>query len=387
MTNARRFSPKQASANHIPSSVDELNRRGIAQYGLENYDLALQFFARALDLDRSDANSYSNRGCVYHVLGRSEEALADYKQAIRLGNDDMSARVRNNRGLLYLQMGQPKRAISDLETSLSLDPGYASAYANLGLAHLSQGRVDMALDCFRNALAANPTHVLAHHNLGYLYHTMGMLNEARQSYEAAVAHDPYFLQGFVNLYLLHRELCDETWRQHYREQVRRIDPDLAPNLDLSKANPGQARPDPQPSYSGGLGDEIAEPLIERELDAQSQRQDARSANMATQLPLRPVVRIQEVRYAEQLHESVRRRQLLGERITQLAVRIDLLSGFNLDAPKPRVDECYLVLNERAMEMMEAQGLRRLEDLKGRTVVLINRNPFDLEHPLDIRDVH
>jgi hypothetical protein len=84
---------------------------------------------------------------------------------------------------------------------------------------------------------------------------------------------------------------------------------------------------------------------------------------------------------------VRRRQLLGERITQLGVRFDLLSGFNLDSPKPRVDECHLVLNERAMKMMESEGLRRLEELKGHTVVLINRNPFDLEHPLDIRDVH
>jgi tetratricopeptide (TPR) repeat protein len=61
---------------------------------------------------------YGNRGNVYKLMKRFDEAIADYTYAINL--NPRYAKVYYSRALVYLETKQYDEAIKDLETSSSL---------------------------------------------------------------------------------------------------------------------------------------------------------------------------------------------------------------------------------------------------------------------------
>ena len=64
------------------------------------------------------AEAYSNRGAVKDTLGRHDDALADYDEAIRLKPD--LAEAYGNRGNAKNALGLKDEARKDFETTLEL---------------------------------------------------------------------------------------------------------------------------------------------------------------------------------------------------------------------------------------------------------------------------
>ena len=58
--------------------------RGLALMGLNYREAALQSLNTALDLDPEFASAFANRGILLDRMGRPHEALADYRQALKL---------------------------------------------------------------------------------------------------------------------------------------------------------------------------------------------------------------------------------------------------------------------------------------------------------------
>ena len=77
------------------------------------------------------ADERYNAGLDHQEQGRSEEAIAEYDEAIKL-NPEFAAAIKN-RGVAYGELGQVGRAIQDYQTVVSLNSEDAVAYINLGL--------------------------------------------------------------------------------------------------------------------------------------------------------------------------------------------------------------------------------------------------------------
>ena len=127
-----------------------------------------------------------------------EEAIAAYRQAIKLQPDDAVAYY--NMGNALSDQKKLEEAIAAYRKAIELDPKFAAAYNGLGNRFSDLGKKEDAIAAYRKALSlpddtsATPTtaHAAAHNNLGFLYQQQGKLKEALAEYEAALKIDPKF---------------------------------------------------------------------------------------------------------------------------------------------------------------------------------------------------
>ncbi len=64
--------------------------RGICFFHQQKYELALEDFNYTLKLNENSSPAYSNRGHIYFILKKTDEACADWKRAKELGESKVS---------------------------------------------------------------------------------------------------------------------------------------------------------------------------------------------------------------------------------------------------------------------------------------------------------
>jgi len=88
---------------------------------LEEYELSIGFYSKAIKIDSTDAPSYSNRAFTKMKSGQYEEALKDFDKAILLDSKFIGA--YNNRGLNKYYMKNYTEALTDFKKVLEIDLG------------------------------------------------------------------------------------------------------------------------------------------------------------------------------------------------------------------------------------------------------------------------
>ena len=128
-------------------------------------------------------------------IGRTAEALAAVREAVRLDPRDAVARAAH--GALLMQLGRPEEAIAPLEIAAALIEGNMGwierdtrriIQGNLGWAYAAIGRTDDAIRVLRTAAADD--NVSAMNNLGSVLGRVGEWEEAQQVLERARQFDP-----------------------------------------------------------------------------------------------------------------------------------------------------------------------------------------------------
>ncbi|MCL2440176.1 MAG: tetratricopeptide repeat protein [Treponema sp.] len=130
------------------------------------YDLAIDDFSRAIELDPFNAPAYRERGRTFAQKGDYDRAITDYDTAIRL-NPNFAA-AYNNRGNAYSLKRDNNRAIIDFNRAIQINPDFADAYFNRALAHAENRNYNQAIDDFEAVLRINPNDTEARQNLDIL---------------------------------------------------------------------------------------------------------------------------------------------------------------------------------------------------------------------------
>jgi tetratricopeptide (TPR) repeat protein len=110
----------------------------------------LSFTSQAVESSPHLALAHLNRGIVFQLDGRVEEAEREYGTALWL--DPTLTVTHNNLGLIYLNRGDSVRAEAEFRREIELNPTYDKAFFNLGLALEQQGRLEPAATSLRQAL-------------------------------------------------------------------------------------------------------------------------------------------------------------------------------------------------------------------------------------------
>ncbi len=171
-----------------------------------------------------------NRGNALAALGRTDEALASYGEALALRPDYAAALL--NRAQLLQRLGRPREALASFERAFALMPASADALIARGNAHYAMkssrprlptttaprrcgptprrstttaatrcascGRREDALAAFDRALALKPDYAEAHNNRGNAALELNRVTEALAGYERALALKPDFVDALVN---------------------------------------------------------------------------------------------------------------------------------------------------------------------------------------------
>lgn len=161
-------------------------------------DEAARHLQRALELRHDYPEAWCNQANLLRETGRFDEALAAYREALRLRPDDYPD-AHNNIGMLLLQKGQPEEAERHFRQAVEIQPLHHLAHNNLGNVYLQSGRVEPAIASYQKALEIQPGYPDAHNNLGMALLNQARLLEAIPEFEKAIQLRPGYAEAINNL--------------------------------------------------------------------------------------------------------------------------------------------------------------------------------------------
>ncbi len=143
------------------------------------------------------AEAHNNLGMVLEQKGGVDEAITQFREALKL--DPACMLARNNLGIALGQKGRLDEAIIQFRKASELDPDSPIAYSNLGLALEQKGRLDEAITQFQNALQITPDQADIHFNLGNVLLQRRRLDEAITQFQNALLIKPDIAKAQNNL--------------------------------------------------------------------------------------------------------------------------------------------------------------------------------------------
>lgn len=146
--------------------------------------------ARARAQSPDDEDVHYNLGIALARQGKVDEAIREYREALRLFPEYVEA--HNNLGNLYLRLGRLDEAAGHLKEAIRILPDYASAWNNLGSVLQRQDLKEEACRHFEKAVALKPDYWEARHNLGTCYLRSGRIPEARAEFARVLQLQPEF---------------------------------------------------------------------------------------------------------------------------------------------------------------------------------------------------
>jgi tetratricopeptide (TPR) repeat protein len=199
-----------------PDYGSAYNSLGLAHYSKGDYDLAIDNYEKAIDLNlkqlgpahQNVAAAYNNLGLAYNSKGDHDEAIDYYNRALKIlikklgATHENVATTYNNIGLAYTGKRDYDAAIQYNRKALEIDleklgpqhPDVARDYNNLGLAYRGKGEYDIAIDYYRKALdielkklgPEHPKVATSYNNIATAYYKKGDYGKAIDYYKKAL---------------------------------------------------------------------------------------------------------------------------------------------------------------------------------------------------------
>jgi TolB-like protein len=139
----------------------------------------------ALSLDPELAEGYKALGLAYDNQGKTQLALEQYYQAVKL-NPNFGSAIRNI-GLINYHVGKYDEALRYAQKSVVLAPDDMYGYLQSGMAFQALGFDSAAIYWYGRALQLEPRNPIPRVGLGWLYLTLGEITEARAQADSVLA--------------------------------------------------------------------------------------------------------------------------------------------------------------------------------------------------------
>lgn len=140
--------------------------------------------------------AHNNWGNLLNGLGRPEEAIHHFEQALRIKPD--YAESHNNWGNSLLALGRPAEAVQHYQEAVRIKPKYAQAHNNWGTALQRLGHAREAVRHYQQALRSKPDYAEAHNNWANALNELGRPHEAMQHCQEALWIRPDYAEAHNN---------------------------------------------------------------------------------------------------------------------------------------------------------------------------------------------
>jgi len=160
---------------------------GNALKDLGRSDDAVPCYRQALLLEPDHTEALNNLGTILHNQGRFDEAISSYKEALRITPD--YAEALYNLAVTLQSVNRLKDAVLCYQKALRTKEDFPEVYSRLGSIFHEQGKIDAAIACFQQALQISPEYAIAHGNLASALTRIGNLNGAMDSCRRALGID------------------------------------------------------------------------------------------------------------------------------------------------------------------------------------------------------
>ena len=164
---------------------------------------AIQAYKNAISLAPELISPWNNLGKLYRRLERNDEALAAFQKAIEQNPSDEIA--WNSLGDLQHALGHNDDAIYAYLKAIEFSPNYASSWTGLGNSYMAEGQLDDALAAHLNAIENDNQNIESRFALGDIYKLQGKIEDASMVYRTVIELDPNNAQARNKLGDLHND--------------------------------------------------------------------------------------------------------------------------------------------------------------------------------------
>ena len=176
---------------------------------LGNEPRSADFYKTALDLKPNDGVLRMKYARTLDKLGRYDEAVSEYNEALANSKGDMEVLYALER--IYLK-------------KLAQTPSDAELNANLGAIKQAQGDYETALSYYGKAEQLNPSNVTTRLNVGTLFQQRKEYQKAIQSYDSVLTLYPNNTQALLYKGQVFKEMGDSKTALNMFKRVLAIDP-------------------------------------------------------------------------------------------------------------------------------------------------------------------
>ncbi len=150
-----------------PTEGRYLTLRASAWWALGKSEKAVEDFDQAIKLGYQEPHAYSSRGLFHASLGNFDKAIADYDKALELDPEGVAPLI--NRAAVYMAQGKPTKAIDDYTAALLKKPENVSLLRQRAIAWKAAGELDKAIEDFNAILKINDKDLDAVMGRGYVH--------------------------------------------------------------------------------------------------------------------------------------------------------------------------------------------------------------------------
>jgi tetratricopeptide (TPR) repeat protein len=215
----------QDAAAKFPDSPFAHYSLGVALGRAGRLQEAIAEYREALRLRPDYADAHNNLGVALAKVGAVQEAFEHYEQVLRMKPDNAEAHY--NWGNALVRLGGAQEAIGHYQQAVQINPNFAEAHNNLGIALGTMGAMQEAIEHWQLAVRIKPDYDEAHYNWAKTLVRLGRLQEAIGHYQQAVRINPNFAEA-------HHRLGVALWKTDraqeaigHWESALRIKPDYA----------------------------------------------------------------------------------------------------------------------------------------------------------------
>lgn len=155
---------------------------GRLDYDSQNFPAAAAKFEKVIAIDPDFMKAYDNLGLSLEGMAKYEEAIQQYRNAIRLNREHNihSAWPSLNLGTLLVTLDRLEEAESLFRESLQFDANFAQAHYQLGVLLQKQNKITEAVGELNRAAVLDPAYSEPHYALARLYRKAGNLEQAQR---------------------------------------------------------------------------------------------------------------------------------------------------------------------------------------------------------------
>jgi tetratricopeptide (TPR) repeat protein len=200
--------PAIARQTEYSKAVTELNAKewmdkGVALMTIEKYPAALDAFARATEIDPSNAWTHINRGWAMNSIGDYQQAVKEFNIAADI--DPKNAWIYVHRGLAYNGLGDFRQGIIDADKAINLDGTIPFGYISRGWAYVGLGNYRQAVAELDRAAQLEPRNPFIYTTRMWAHNALGNARQANEDLDKSIELAPNnsFMQyGAATFYVL-----------------------------------------------------------------------------------------------------------------------------------------------------------------------------------------
>jgi len=173
-----------------PQDADGWYHLGRAKYNLNHFEEGVHAFEQALKLDPRNIKAQDNLGLCYEGLGKLDQAIAAYRQAIQWQEDSGAepfAGPNLDLGSLLLDQNKPQDALPYLLRAGEIAPLESRVHEKLGRTYSELNQLPQAQQELEKAVQLSPENPRLHFMLGQVYRKEGWTEKAKAELDRSAA--------------------------------------------------------------------------------------------------------------------------------------------------------------------------------------------------------